>query len=236
MLNDFVPPEWIILAAGGFFTLGYLIINQVILRLMILSGTMLYIWYYAVVADTPLWAAIYTSVAMGVANMIGLSSLFWRNSPLAIPVAHRDIYPQFNDLPPGDFRELILRARRITLETDTEITREGAALRSLYYVISGRIDIEKRGETFSMPAGVFVGEVAFLAHQPSAATTRLAAGAEVLEWDVDMLRNRAARKSRFKLALEAMISRDLALKVSFAVAPRQGAWQDDAHRVRATQR
>ncbi|MEX0308752.1 MAG: cyclic nucleotide-binding domain-containing protein [Tateyamaria sp.] len=235
MLNDLVPPEWIILAAGVVFTLGYLIINQVVLRLMILSGTVLYIWYYAVAADAPLWEAIYTSIVMGVANVIGLASLYWRNSPLAVPAQHRDIYPQFKDLPPGDFRELVTRARRVTLEQDTEITTEGAPVRSLYYVISGAIDIEKRGERFAMPPGLFVGEVAFLSLQPSAATTRLSAGAAMLEWDVAMLRHRAARKSRFKLALEAMISRDLALKVSFAVAPRQGHWQDDAHRARATQ-
>ncbi|WP_147103885.1 Crp/Fnr family transcriptional regulator [Tateyamaria sp. syn59] len=233
MLNDVVPPEWIVLAAGVVFTLGYLIINQVILRLMILTGTLLYIWYYAVAADVPLWEAIYTSIVMGVANVIGLSSLFWRNSPLAVPIAHRDIYPQFEGLPPGDFRELVVRARRYTLDADRDISTEGSAMTSLFYVISGAIQIEKRGERFVMPPRLFVGEVAYLSHQPSAATTRLEAGAEVLEWDVADLRARAARKSRFKLALEAMISRDLALKVAFAVAPRQGNWQHDAEKIRS---
>lgn len=234
MLNDMVPPEWIVLAAGAVFTIGYLIINQVILRLMILTGTVLYIWYYAVASDLPLWEAIYISIVMGIANVIGLCSLFWRSSPLAVPFAHRDIYAQFRDLPPGDFRELVTRARRYTLEQDAEITAEGAPLDSLYYVITGAIEIEKRGEVFTMPPRLFVGEVAYLSHQPSAATTRLQAGAEVLRWDVAALRARASRKSRFKLALEAMISRDLALKVAFAVAPRHGSWQDDAHRVQGT--
>ncbi|GGX54798.1 hypothetical protein GCM10007385_23930 [Tateyamaria omphalii] len=231
ILNEMVPPEWIVLAAGAVFTLGYLIINQVILRLMILTGTLLYIWYYAVASDVPLWEAIYTSVVMGVANIIGLCSLFWRSSPLAVPYAHRDIYAQFQDLPPGDFRELVMRAKRYTLDQDTEVTSEGSPLASLYYVISGVIEIEKRGEAFAMPPRLFVGEVAYLSQQPSAATTWLRAGAEVLQWDVADLRARAARKSRFKLALEAMISRDLALKVAFAVAPRQTNWQDDANRV-----
>ena len=233
MLNDLVPPETIVLLAGAAFTLAYLIINQVVLRVIILAGTALYIWYNWVVADAPLWTAIYTSMTMGAANLIGLGSLFWRQSRLAVPHAHRDIYAQFANLPPGDFRELILQARRYTLDAETSITAEGVAVERLYYVVSGAISIEKRGGTYSMPSGVFVGEVAYLSNQPSAATTTLAAGSEVLAWDFDVLRRRAARKSRFKLALEAMISRDLAIKVAFAVAPRQGDWSADAHKARS---
>lgn len=232
MLNDLVPAETIVLLAGLAFTLAYLIINQVVLRLIILFGTALYIWYYWVVADAPLWTAIYTSLAMGLANLIGLASLFWRQSKLAVPRQHLDIYAQFSSLPPGDFRDLIRHATRYTLDTDTDVTHEGAPMDSLYYIISGQIRIEKRGETFSMPAGVFVGEVAYLSRQPSAASTRLGAGTEVLEWDVATLRRRAARKSRFKLALEAMISRDLAVKVAFAVAPRQDNWHSEVTRAR----
>ncbi|WP_299373503.1 cyclic nucleotide-binding domain-containing protein [uncultured Tateyamaria sp.] len=234
MLNDLVPAETIVLLAGIAFTLAYLIINQVVLRLIILVGTALYIWYYWVVADAPLWTAIYTSVAMGTANLIGLGSLFWRQSKLAVPHQHRDIYTQFSSLPPGDFRDLVTCARRYTLADDADITTEGAPVENLFYVISGQIKIEKRGETFPMPAGVFVGEVAYLSRQPSAASTRLSAGAEVLEWNVAALRRQAARKSRFKLALEAMISRDLAVKVAFAVAPRQDGWRNEVARARGS--
>ena len=224
MLSDLVPPEYIVLMAGGALTLAYLIINQVVLRVFILAGTALYIWYYWVVADAPLWTAIYTSLAMGVANLIGLGNLFWRQSRFAVPHAHRDIYSRFANLPPGDFRELVTRARRFRREADTLLTREGAPVDRRYYVISGDLTIEKRGETFHMPSGVFVGEVAYVTQQTSAATSRLTEGAEVLEWEFATLRRRSARASRFKLALEAMISRDQAMKVASAVAPRQADW------------
>ena len=42
----------------------------------------------------------------------------------------------------------------------------------------------------------------------------------MLVWDVAALRRKAVRKARFRLALEAMVSRDLAHKVAYAVAPR----------------
>ena len=48
-MNEFLLPDFLVLAAAGMFVLGYLIINQIMLRAMLLVGTALYIWYYVVV-------------------------------------------------------------------------------------------------------------------------------------------------------------------------------------------
>ncbi len=214
--------------AGILYAIGYLVINQVILRLLVLTGTAFYIWYYFVVSDTPLWEAIIASMVLGTANIIGLTSLSLRNTKFAIPRKHRDIYDaRFRNMPPGDFRHLMKFARREVTQSERIITIEGAEVKELYFVISGELTIEKRSEVFNMPAGLFVGEIAYLTHQRSSATTRVPEGAEVLVWDFATLRQRAARKPRFKLALEAMISMDLAVKVAFAVAPHHESWSPD---------
>lgn len=224
MTPDWLTPQTLVLIAGGLHVLGYLVIHQVALRLLLLSGTVVYILYYMSAAATPLWEAVYMSMAMGTANLIGLGGLLWRRSKLAIPAQHRDIYAYFRDLPPGDFRELLSLARRVTLDADRLLTAEHEPVPALYFVVSGQLRIEKQGEHFTMPPGVFVGEVAYLTGRASSATTWLSEGAEMLVWDPDTLRRRSARKARFKLALEAMISKDLALKVAFAVAPHREDW------------
>lgn len=221
-----IEAEHLVLIAGLVFTLGYLIINQVILRLMILTGTAFYIWYYAVVADAPLWTAIWTSCAMGLANVIGLLGLLAHNSRFAIPQAHRDLYPMFSELPPGDFRQIVQRANRYRVDETIRITQEGSPNDSVFFIVSGALRVTKAGERFRMPSGTFVGEVAYLTHQPAAASIDVLQGSEVLEWSVATLRKRAARKSRFKLALDAMFTRDLAAKVAFAVAPRSDRFLD----------
>lgn len=53
-----INPEIVVFAAGALNTTAYLIINQVLLRLVILVSSTLYIVYYAIVADTPLWTAL----------------------------------------------------------------------------------------------------------------------------------------------------------------------------------
>lgn len=231
MLGDFwsgdINPQALAYIAGGLFTLGYVIINQIVLRVLIGIGTLFYIWYYWVVADAPLWEAIVTSVIMGTANLIGLAQLLVGRSNWAIPRAHRDIYPMFKDIPPGDFRNVVLQADRITLPTGTEMTTEGEAVSQMYFVISGATEATKQGETFALPAGVFVGEVAYLTERKASATTRVTKEVEVLRWDVAKIKKRSRKQARFKLALDALISKDMALKVAFSVAPRRATWNPE---------
>lgn len=228
---DWIEPGYLAWSAGILYALGYLIINQVALRLLVLLGTGFYIWYYWVVSDIPLWDAIITSTILAAANLIGLANLFFHKSQLYVPSAHRDIYNrQFSHMPPADFRTLMKCCTRTRLQTTKTVTVEGGRVDALYFVVAGEIMIEKLGERFSMPSGLFVGEIAYLTGRRSSATTWLPEGAEVLVWDFETLRRHSDRQPRFKLAFEAMISRDLAMKVAVAVAPHRPDWNAEKAR------
>jgi hypothetical protein len=54
---------------------------------------------------------------------------------------------------------------------------------------------------------------------PSAATTILPAGTEIVIWSRAVLARNTRTAPRLKLAFDALISRDLAVKVSHAVSP-----------------
>ncbi|WP_298921185.1 cyclic nucleotide-binding domain-containing protein [uncultured Roseobacter sp.] len=217
-MTDFVySPGLLVYLAGAFYILGLVIIHQVVLRLLILSGTGVYLLYYFTVANTPLWEAIYVSFLIGMANIIGLTSLLARKSRFAIPRAHADIYGDFPPLPPGDFRALMKLAKRYTVEADKQVTTEGEAGDKLYFVISGSTLVRKSDQAFVLAPKLFLGEVAFLVGAPSSASTWLEEGAEVLEWNFSDLRRKCARSTRFKLALEAAISADLAHKVAHSM-------------------
>lgn len=223
MWEAITTPTNLVFAAGFMFVMGYLIINQVILRLFVLGGTCLYLWYYATVSEMPLWDAIYTSFAMGLANILGLFGLYARQAPWSIPSAHRDLYEQFNALPPGDFRALMREAKRYRLEADTTILREGTPNESLVFLVEGHARIEKMGTKWEMTGGWFFGEAGYLLERSSAATVTLTKGSEIVEWKRERVAKIAKRKPRFKLALDAAIARDMAIKVTYAVAPNQKA-------------
>ena len=218
LLGAISPAVWITLA-GAFFTLGYLIINQALLRVMFALGSIAYLNYYFTAADEPLWGAIWTTIIMMTANLIGLATLLLRNAKLAVPARHRDIYPKLQPMIPGDFRALLRRAQRYVVKEETVVTVQDQHPDKVFFVISGAFQASKFGLTFQMEEATFVGEVAYLRNSPSAATTTFPAGTEVLEWDRVTLDKASKRNPRFKLALEAVMSRDLARKVALAVAP-----------------
>lgn len=219
MFAQLTLPDIFIAMAGTLQVLGYLLINQTYLRLTLLCGTAFYIAYYFTVGDTPLWGAITISSLTICAILIGLTGLYARNARWAIPREHADLYAHFQSLPPGDFRKFVSAAQRYVITEDTEATRQGHVPTQLLYVISGQFSVRKGNNTFDVPGPTFVGEVAYLMDAPSAATTTLPAGTEVLAWSREKL-GRASRQSpRFRTALEAVISRDLARKVSLAVSP-----------------
>lgn len=210
--------DYLVIVAAGMFVLGYLIINQVVLRTMLLIGTVLYIWYYATVDDTPLWSAIWASVATGIANLVGLLWLLYERSTWAIPKNFSDVYARFKILPPGDFRKLMHAVSRVERPRGYTLTTEGAKIDTLYYILEGAAEVEKTNIRFSISHDVFVGEVAYLTGYSASATVVLSQDSTVLEWDVSILKRRAARDPRFTLALDALISLDLAAKVSSSVS------------------
>lgn len=213
-------PDVLVLLAGVSFIMGYLIINQIFLRIMMAIGTLFYIAYYANVSDVPLWTAIYTSIAMGIANLTGLCALLARKSPWMVPTAHRDLYANLPHLAPGDFRSLMKKGTRRITQTDMVLTQQGELQDHLYYVYQGQMIVEKTGDRFDLPSGVFVGEAAFVLQGRAAATTKLLAGADLVAWDRVRLDRACRRNPRFKLVLEAAISHDMAAKVALAVAPQ----------------
>lgn len=217
MTEVFTPTVLISLAAGA-SGLGYLIINQMSLRVLMLIGSGFYIAYYATASAAPLYGAIFTSSALMLTNLIGMGALMSRRFKFSLPAKHKDIYDQFDVLNPGDFRMVMKQAERLTLDHDTKVTHEGATVAHLIYVVTGSMSAAKKGAQFAMPAGLFVGEVAYLLDRPSAATITLHAGSEILRWNLTDLRRKARRDPRFKLSIDAMLSHDLAQKVSHAVA------------------
>lgn len=236
MIASVLTPEILAYLAGACYVIGLLIINQVTLRMLVLVGTGFYILYYATVAAEPLWEAIYISLLIGVANLMGLFSLLARNSQLAIPRAHKDIYGHFPGLPPGDFRTLVKLAKRGVAEQEMKLTTESTPLTKLYYIIDGETAVTKKDDHFRVPGGTFVGEVAYLMGRRASASTKLLPGAEYLEWSTLDLQNASARSARFKLALESVLSMDLAQKVSRSVAPFEAAWRPELAPYRTSSR
>lgn len=199
--------------AGLLQVTGYLSKNQLVLRLLLLSGTVLYIAYYVFSGPSPQWHPIVWSSVFLVTNAAVILSLYRdrRHGALSEDEAH--LSQALALLNPGHFRRLMRAAQWHTAATPTMLTIEGERPRSLFFVLRGEIAIAKAGRRFEVEPGIFIGEVAWLLQCPATATVELGTGSRYVEWDREHLATLFARERELKIAFEASLNRDLAAKI-----------------------
>ena len=214
ILELLIQPASLVIGAGGCYVLGLLFKNQVILRLLILIGTVFYIWYYYIAAQEPLWDAIITSMLIGAANVVGFINLLISQSPRFISSSQMDLYSMLGGMQPGNFRRFMKIGTRRILDGDEQLTTQNEVPEKLFYILAGEVTVDKDGNRFTAGPRVFVGEISMILGTVASASVYLSKGAEIVEWDRGVLFKKMATNDGFRIAVEAVISKDMAHKVA----------------------
>ena len=203
-----------------FYVLGFMIRDELWLRALILVGTGFYILYYYFAADAPLWDAIFASGVIGTVNIVMILVIMRERSTFGMSAEMLSIYRSFPTLSPGQFRRIMSVAERRTITQSTPICDEGVAPGHLFFVISGEMTLDRKGEKVRAAGGSFVGEISFLLDGPASATVVLEEGSQYLAWPRPALRRMMRRSDALANALAALFNRDLAGKLSRSM-PRE---------------
>ncbi len=192
---------------------GLLMRDQLKLRALVLVGNGLYALYYFVAAPLPLWDAMFWSVAMGIANAV-MFVIVWRDR------RHRlvdedalHVFAALQTMTPGDFRRLMALGSVRATPMPLELTRRGELPGRLWFVIAGKIVIERDDRRITIERPMFIGEVAFLLGEPATATVTLAAGGRYVRWDVDRLRALLEQRPQIARSFDRAFGLDLAAKL-----------------------
>ncbi|MEM9138474.1 MAG: hypothetical protein AAGB15_01465 [Pseudomonadota bacterium] len=199
--------------------LGLLFRQQILLRVLVLLGSVFFVLFYYFHTAEPLWDAIIGSSLIGAANAIGLMALIYSRVPLGMNERERDFYDAIGRIEPGLFRKLLAIGHLCDTAERVEMTQEGRHPEKLFFVLKGRIDIQKGATSFRIGERVFVGEIAHQLGLPASATATLPEGGIFIEWDSKKLKALSERRPRLGQAIDALISRDMAAKVSTGVQP-----------------
>lgn len=194
---------------------GFLMRDQVRLRLLVMTGNVLYILYYYIQPAVPLWDAMFWSGTFFAANL-GMVVVLLRDRRLhGLSDDTLRVFGAFGGMVPGDFRRLMRIAHLRTAHSAITLTRIGVAPVRLYYVIDGKLRIERRDRAFeTATTGMFIAEIGFLLGTPASATVTLAPGGRYAEWDGEALRHLMERRPAVRHALEQAFNRDLATKLA----------------------
>lgn len=196
------------------YVVAFLSCNQMILRLLVLVGTTLELAYFYLIADKPLWDAILWSVIFCAANVFTLWRIMRDERLGTLTDDELSLHAAIPGIEPKDFRSLLGLAELHETRKIEVLTEENAPVRSLYFILDGGVRMAKSQAERLLPAGIFIGEIAYLLQQKASATVRVGAGTRYLRWNAADLHTLAKGREGLRNALEAAFNRDLAAKVA----------------------
>ncbi len=214
IVSSQITPGNLVFLAAAIQAAALLFRGQLRLRVLLLTGSIVYLFYYMVAAKEPLWEAMIATSAMSIANIYGLAVLILGNTVRLIPANQIALFSMFGEIQPGEFR-LFMKLGQIRRLTDDEtLTMIGKVPDYLYFVIEGEVEIEQGCGRFQIPSRHFIGEISLMLGTPASATTQVKSGTQIVQWPREQLIRNMARHPKMKTAVESLLSRDMARKVA----------------------
>ena len=142
--------------------------------------------------------------------------IFFDEVHFSLRANERKLFDLLQDLTPGQFRKLLKAGRQDVAASPIVVTKENEPLQHLYFVIDGKMTIEKGGHRAVSEAQTFIGEIAFLLSRPATATVTLEPGCHYCVWDSKTLHAVLDGNPALRTALSAAMNRKLAQKVAQA--------------------
>ncbi|MGB5865674.1 MAG: hypothetical protein WBG95_15415 [Sulfitobacter sp.] len=207
----------IVIIAAALQTAAYLFSSQITLRFFLLLGTAFYLLYYFVAADDPLWPAIFGTGCIATTSIYGLVRTIADRSRFTISKAHLPVFKHIGEIEPGAFRKLMKHGQFKTFTQDIPMTKTGIIPDNVYFTLSGDVDVVKKDHKFAVGPHNFIGEISIMGGFAATADVYGRAGTTVVVWNRSALMRQMEKDERFRVAVEAVFARDMAVKLSQAV-------------------
>lgn len=196
------------------YIIGFMVRDELVLRLLVLGGTVLYICYYVLFPETPLWDAIITSAILGAVNLWVLMRIVFERTTFAMTPDEKKLYEVFSTLNPGQFRLISKIANWHDADSlETMCVHEKEADR-LFYLFEGGAQVSKGDAVFDIPPGNFLGEIAFILGGAYTADVKAKEGTRYVSWNNEILKKKMSRNAELNNALVALFNHDLAKKLA----------------------
>ena len=204
----------ILVHIGSFLLLlAYLVRDQILLRAVIILGTIFYIVYY-IFMEAPLWSALLWNVSFVVINLIMIVVIYSDKTSFVMSEKEAKLYQVFYTLSPGEFKKLLKIADWFDGSSEEKITSEGEIPSRLYFIINGEALIARDDKKFIVGPNVFIGELAYLTKKPATATVKLTDKVVGISWKTTSLTKLLASNPQMKIAFDGLLNQDLAAKLA----------------------
>jgi Cyclic nucleotide-binding domain len=201
------------LLAAALLVAGFLCRDQMWLRTWAIFGNLVFILYFALVADVPLWTAVIAAALIVAVNLYMMNKVLADRRAFALTGEEMMLFARLPGLTPGQFKLLLAEATWHESRVPERLTVTGIMPEALHFLLEGRAEVEREGKRFDIGPNCFVGELAFLRGQPATATVHTKVGALRVSWPPEKLRALMKTNDGISRAMSALLSGDLAEKI-----------------------
>jgi hypothetical protein len=188
--------------------------DQILLRSFAIAGDLANTVYFYGGTGTALWAPLFWCMMNISINLVMIGIILNDQRHAGMSDDELSLFRKLDALTPGDFRKLIRIGKWHRAPAETVLTEQTKEVDRLFYVLEGDIDIEKSGRSIHSPAGLFIGEIAFLRGRPATATVKVGEGAHYFEWRKSDLQRLFDKQPDLRNAFASLLNADMAEKVA----------------------
>lgn len=157
-----------------------------------------------------LWALVFTAI-----NLYQIARIYHERRPVVLSADEQKLYDLgFRSLRPREFVALSLVGEWKNADAGERIVTEGEPVSDVCIAITGSADVRKQGARIgALRPGHIIGTALALTGEPSPVDVTFAEPARYMRWSLVNLRKFMDKRPELRVALQGLVSRDLAGKL-----------------------
>lgn len=193
--------------------IGYAIRDQIVLRLMVVIGTLFYVAYYLSM-DTPLWSSLMWNALFISINIFMVIKLYRDRIVGKMSYNEQTLFRFLHNLNPGEFRKIRNAGYIATTDSKSRICDKSKNNNHLYLILDGAAEVLLPNKNVILGAGAFIGEISFLKRGKTTADVYLLPNTTFMVWEYDDLEELFRKNQHIKNCINYLIAQDVTRKLS----------------------
>jgi CRP-like cAMP-binding protein len=192
------------------------------LRWFAVAAAVIVMPYYLLQAQV-LWPPIVWGSVFAIINLFQIARIYVERRPVVLSAEEQQLYDlAFRSLRPREFMSLALMGEWRNAEPGDIVAKQAEPVTSLSIAIAGSVEVCRNDRVLgSIAPGQIIGSALALIGQPSPIEARFAEAGRYLRWSTGNLRAFIDKRPELRMALQTLVSHDLARKVDTILTQRE---------------
>jgi Popeye protein conserved region len=214
------PADYLVHFSNLLLLVAYSVRDILWLRWFAVAAALTNIPYF-LVQGTVLWPPVLWALVFTAINLFQITRIYLERRPVVLSKDEQALYDLgFRSLRPREFVSLSLVGEWKNAQAGERIVTEGQPVSHLCIAITGGAEVHKQRERIgTLSPGHIIGTALALTGDPSPVDITFIEPAHYMRWSLPSLRRFMDKRPDLRVALQALVNRDLAGKVGALLSP-----------------